>query len=288
MLHSSLRFHSPNNIWRHYSVLFIHVSLPPSYVPVFFHSTLHSNTLNLYLYNPALTVHSNIKQYPQHAHCWYSFIFESQPGFSLKDNRTTPHTHTHRKQHVGNPKFDFTQQNWTSFYTPVCRAFLMITQSPLTMDIPLLHANACSISKVILTYTKQAAGSDRWALISAVPLFRRCALQVIHASPAAWPNTQHQLPGMARVEEMCHSFLTSILDAYECCPKVWSLILITTHFAILTKHCFGTDTDWRVCGWPWKCFCSGESQPSAVCDHNRRILVKNCWAEVQSCFVRVR
>jgi len=67
----------------------------------------------------------------------------------------------------------------------------MITQSPLAMDIPLLHANACSISKVILTYTKQAAGSDRWALISAVPLFRRCALQVIHASPAARPNTQH-------------------------------------------------------------------------------------------------
>jgi hypothetical protein len=45
---------------------------------------------------------------------------------------------------------------------------------------------------------------------------------------------------MARVEEMCHSFLTSILDACECCPKVWSLILIKAHFLIITKHNFGT------------------------------------------------
>jgi len=50
---------------------------------------------------------------------------------------------------------------------------------------------------------------------------------------------------MARVEEMCHSFFTKkyILDAYEWCPKVWNLILITVHFAMLTKHYYGTDTD---------------------------------------------
>ena len=114
----------------------------------------------------------------------------------LKIREQIPPTHTHTHRHTQNNTYvlqNLILHNRTELQSPLLcvRVFLMITQSPLAVDISLLHANACSISKVILTYTKQAAGSDRWALISAVPLFRRCTLQVIHASSAARPNTQH-------------------------------------------------------------------------------------------------